>query len=402
MKDLILNKAEEYFPYMVEVRRHLHRNPEVSFHEFETTEFIYKELEKMGLKPQRPLETGCVALIEGEGRGKTVALRADIDALAMDEVGDAKEEFISMKPGAAHCCGHDAHTANLLGTAKILCDLKEKINGRVVLIFQPAEEKLPGGGRMITESGILQKYGVEEIYGLHTSPELEPGRIALKSGAFMACTVEFEVEMIGRGGHAAAPHQSVDPVLMAAQVVSAFQSVVSRSLNPVEPAVLTVGKIEGGSAHNIIPEKVKLLGTVRAFSMEIAREIKERMEEICKGIAISSGGSYSFRFDEGYPAVVNDEQCTGKLMKVAEAILGREKVHRMKHPLMAGEDFAFYQQQFPGSFFFLGSGSDEADSKWSWHHPRYNVDERAMITGSSLMAGLILGDESLTRHESEG
>lgn len=380
----------EHHSYMVGVRRHLHRNPEVSFYEFDTTEFICRELEKMGLKPERPLETGCVALIEGSKQGKTIALRADIDALAMEEEGEIKAEFTSQKTGAAHCCGHDAHTANLLGAARILCDLKDQIEGRVVLVFQPAEEKLPGGARMITRSGILQKYGVDEIYGLHTSPGYTPGEVAVKPGAFMACTVEFEAELIGKGGHAAAPHHSVDPVVMAAQAVTAFQTVVSRSTDPNEPAVLTVGKIEGGSAHNIIPERVKLKGTVRAFSMETAREIKKRMEAILEGVAVAAGGSYTFHFDEGYPAVVNDENCTTRLIQVAHELLGEEQVITMKNPLMAGEDFAFYQQEFPGAFFFLGSGSDEADSRWSWHHPRYNVDEKALITGACMLAGLIL------------
>ena len=391
LREEIQNKAKAYFDYMVQVRRHLHKNPEVSFKEFETTEYIRHELKKIGIETEQPLDTGCIGVIEGGKPGPVVALRADIDALGMDEEGDAKAAFASERPGAAHCCGHDAHTANLLGTANILKDLESKIPGKVVLIFQPAEEKLPGGARLIRESGVLQKHGVEEIYGLHMNPNYAPGEIAFKPGSFMSCTVEFEIEVIGKGGHAATPHLAVDPIVMSAQIINQFQTVVSRSLDPTEPAVITVGKISAGSVHNVIPAKAEMIGTVRAFSMETARFIKKRMEEILKGVTENAGGSYTFQFNEGYPAVVNEEKCTEKLAASARKGLGNENVIELQRPMMAGEDFAFYQEEFPGSFFFLGSGSDEADSKWSWHHPRYNIDERAMITGSSLMAGLILG-----------
>ncbi|TVQ00984.1 MAG: amidohydrolase [Balneolaceae bacterium] len=389
MKQTIRQKAEHYFDYMVQVRRHLHKNPEVSFKEYDTTEYILHELKKMGIEIETPLETGCIGVIEGGKPGPAIALRADIDALAMEEEGEAKQEFISERSGAAHCCGHDAHTANLLGTAKILNDMKGDIAGKVVLVFQPAEEKLPGGGRMMRDSGILQKHGVEEIYGLHMNPNYKPGQIAVKPGAFMACTVEFEIEVIGKGGHAATPHLTIDPIVLSSQIITQFQSIISRSLDPTEPAIITIGKIQAGSAFNVIPAKAEMIGTVRAFSMETARFIKKRMEEIVKSTTEGAGGSYKFEFNEGYPAVVNDENCTRKLEKAARSILGDENVIKLERPMMAGEDFAFYQEEFPGSFFFLGSGSDEADSKWSWHHPRYNIDEQVFLTGSALLAALV-------------
>ena len=391
LKQSIREKAEKYFDYMVQVRRYLHKNPEVSFKEFDTTVYILHELNKMGIETEQPLETGCVGVIDGGEPGKSIALRADIDALAMEEEGEAKKEFKSERPGAAHCCGHDAHTANLLGTAKILKEMESEIPGKVVLVFQPAEEKLPGGGRMMRESGVLQKHGVEEIYGLHMNPNFSPGQIAVKSGAFMACTSEFEIEVIGKGGHAATPHLAIDPIVLSSNIITQFQSIISRSLDPTEPAIITVGKIQSGSAFNVIPEKAEMIGTVRAFSMETARFIKKRMEEIIKSTVEGAGGSYTFDFNEGYPAVVNDETCTQKLEQSARKLLGEENVIALKKPLMAGEDFAFYQEEFPGAFFFLGSGSDKADSKWSWHHPRYNIDEKAFLTGSALMAGLVLG-----------
>jgi amidohydrolase len=207
----------------------------------------------------------------------------------------------------------------------------------------------------------------------------------------MACTVEFEVVVRGKGGHAAAPHTTIDPIVVASQIITQFQTIISRSMDPTEPAVITVGKIEAGSAFNVIPESTRMLGTVRAFSMETARFLKQRMEEVIKGTTQASGAGYEFDFVEGYPAVLNDETCTGNVVKAAKAIFGDDNVINLKKPVMAGEDFAFYQQEFPGTFFFLGTGSDEADSKWSWHHPRYNIDERAFKTGAALMAALALG-----------
>lgn len=391
LKKTIREKAQNHFDYMVQTRRYLHKNPEISFREYDTTEYIVHELKKLGIKSEQPLETGCIGVIEGKKSDRSVAIRADIDALAMDEEGDHKKEFMSERPGAAHCCGHDAHTANLLGVANILMEMQNEIEGKVLLVFQPAEEKLPGGGKVMLDSGILQSHGVQKIFGLHTYPFLEPGKIGTKAGPLMAGTNEFEIDIIGQGGHAAAPHQAVDPIVMAANIISQFQNVVSRTIDPTEPAVVTVGKITGGSAHNVIPEKVSILGTVRTFSDDVTKAIHERMEAIVKGVTESMGGSYRANFQLGYPPVLNDEESTNLLLNTARTLLGEADVREMSRPIMAGEDFAFYQQEIPGTFFYLGSGSEEADSKWSWHHPRYNVDEKCFLTGASLMAGVALG-----------
>lgn len=386
-------KARDYYDWMVEIRRYLHRNPEVSFKEYETTEFITGKLEELGIPFEQPLETGCVGILNGEkgnGSGRVVALRADIDALAMQEEGEHKKEFMSERPGVSHCCGHDAHTANLLGTARILKDISGQIDGKVLLIFQPGEEKLPGGGRLLSETGFLQKHGVQAIYGLHTLPLRPPGMIATKGGPMMARPDEFEVELIGSGGHAAAPHSTVDPVIMVAEAVQKFQTIVSRNVDPTEPAVVTIGKIESGSTYNVIPEKATMLGTVRTFSRETAYLIRNRMDRILKGIAEGSGGSYNFKFNEGYPAVTNDEALTKRLITIARELEGDDSVFELEKPIMAGEDFAFYQEHFSGVFFFLGSGSEETGSTWSWHHPKYNVDERCFLTGAPLMAILAM------------
>ncbi len=383
-------KAEAHHDEMVEIRRHLHRNPELSFQEHETTQFIIDKLKALDIQVDRPLDTGCVGIIEGGKPGnRVVALRADIDALPIAEEGEHKQDFLSQNEGVAHCCGHDGHTANMLGTAQILSELKEEIEGTVLLIFQPAEEKLPGGGRLLCETGYLQEKGVDVIYGLHSYPNLEPGQIAIRKGPMMARPDEFKIEIIGKGGHAAAPHQAVDPIVMASQVVDQIQSIVSRNVDPTEPAVVTVGKISGGSAHNIIPEKVEMLGTVRTFGQETADMIRDRIEAIVKGVTEAAGGAYTFDFDYGYPAVINTDWATENVINSASQLRGDENVKLLDNPIMAGEDFAFYQQEFPGAFFFLGSGRKETGSTYSWHHSQYNIDEECFKTGASLMASLV-------------
>lgn len=386
----IQDKAKAYQEEVVAIRRYLHQNPELSYQEHETTEFIIDKLAELGIKVDRPLDTGCVGIIEGGKKSdRVIALRADIDALPITEEGEHKEEFISENEGVAHCCGHDAHTANLLGTAKILTDLQNEIEGTVLLVFQPAEEKLPGGGRLLCETGYLQDKGVDVIYGLHTNPHMEPGQIATRKGPLMARPDEFKLEIIGQGGHAASPHEAVDPVVMASQVVNQIQTIVSRNVNPTEPAVVTVGKISGGSAHNIIPEKVEMLGTVRTFDQATADMIKDRIGAIVKGVTEAAGGDFTYDFDYGYPAVINTDWATDIVIDSASELLGEENVVQLEDPIMAGEDFAFYQQHFPGVFFFLGSGREESSSTYSWHHPKYNVDEECFVTGTALMASLV-------------
>jgi len=390
IEQVLKEKAEKHFDYMVQVRRHLHRNPEISYKEHDTTKFILNELKEMGIKTETPLATGCIGILNGGEEKRVIALRADIDALAMEEEGEHKKEFLSERPGAAHCCGHDGHTAILLGTVKILSELKDQIKGKIILIFQPGEETLPGGGRLLSETGFLQEHGVQEIYGLHGNPNYNPGQVAVKPGPLMARPDEFEIEILGKGGHAAAPHEAVDPIVLSAQVVNAFQSIVSRNINPTEPAVVTIGRITGGTTYNVIPAKVSMIGTVRTFSQATAHKIRDRMEAIVKGITEQAGGSYKFQFNEGYPAVVNDEEITRKFTGKAKKIAGNGNVLEIEKPVMAGEDFAFYQQHFPGTFFFLGCGSKETGSVWSWHHPKYNMDEKCFLTGAPLMSALAL------------
>ena len=382
-----------YLKQAKEEREYLHRFPELSYKEFETTNYIEEQLVQLGFVVERPLETGCVAIIEGDIKSdRVVALRADIDALPIQEEGEAKAGFFSTNPGIAHCCGHDAHTANLLGVARVLAKHTAELSGRVLLIFQPGEETLPGGGRLLCETGWLQKYPIQQIFGLHTSPSHSPGMVATRPGELMAAPDEFHVIIRGVGGHAARPHEAVDPVVMAAECISSFQTIISRSVDPTESAVVTVGRIEGGSAHNIIPEMVQLWGTIRSFSSATAQRVEQRMQQICEGIAQAHEAEISLTINKGYPAVINDEKAARKVINHANHLFESDKVVEMERPMMAGEDFSFYQQYFPGAFFFVGSGAQESGSTYVWHHPKYNVDPGFFDAAMPLMVSLAIGE----------
>lgn len=390
MHSRIAELAKKYFSETIETRRYLHQHPELSFKEFKTTEFIQKRLAELDISCEKPLDTGCIGIIKGGIESdRVVALRADIDALPIKEMGEAKEAFISKNEGVAHCCGHDAHTANLLAVARILNELREEIEGTVLLVFQPGEEKLPGGGKLLTETGILQKFGVDAIYGLHTSPMHPAGTVATKAGPLMASTSEFEVEIIGKGGHAARAHEAIDPIVLASQFINSIQTIASRNVDPTEPVVVTIGKIEGGSAHNIIPESVKLWGTARTLSTETEKLVTEKLESTAKGITLAAGGNYKFEFNRGYPPVINTAKETEAIFRTARKLLDENKIIELLRPVMAGEDFAFYQKEFPGAFFFVGSASKKADSNYPWHHPKYNVDDQFFETATPLMASLV-------------
>lgn len=394
LRSKIIELSNQYHSEMVATRRYLHQHPEVSYKEFETTKFIKSKLDDLGIPYESPLETGCVGILKGgKESDRVIALRADIDALAMEEEGGKKKEFFSKNPGAAHCCGHDAHTSNLLGVAKILTELKEELEGTVLLVFQPGEEKLPGGGKLLCDTGFLQSRNVQAIYGLHTSPSHKPGTIATKEGPLMGSPDEIEIEIFGKGGHAARPHEAIDPIVLASQFITTAQTIVSRSVDPTEPAVVTIGRIEGGTAHNVIPESVRLWGTVRTLNPETADLIAGRLESILKGIAEAAGGRYTFNFNKGYPAVTNTTIETENVVSTMQELFGEESAIIMERPIMAGEDFSFYQEHFPGAFFFVGSGSEESESTYVWHHPKYNVDDRFFQTAAPLMASLALNSK---------
>jgi amidohydrolase len=388
--------VDKCFPKVVEIRRHLHRNPELSYEEHKTTELIVRELESLGFAVECPLQTGCIGvLMGGIESDRVMAFRADIDALPIMESGEHKSKFLSQVPGVSHCCGHDVHTANLLGTAHILSALKDKIEGKIVLIFQPGEEKPPGGGKLMMQSGVLQKHGVQVIYGLHTYPFAEPGTVSVIKGPMMARPDEFTLIVKGKGGHAAIPQKAIDPIVLSSQIVTVLQSIITRSVNPLEPAVLTIGKIEGGTAHNVIPESVTMLGTIRTFSKELTMHISNQIEKVAKGLAEAAGAEIEYHFSEGYPAVINTPWAVDKIIDAASEMKDVE-ILQLPEPIMAGEDFSFYLEEIPGSYMYLGSGSKESGSdQYNWHHPLYNVDERSMLTGMKLFSALAFAKNHL-------
>ena len=355
-------------------RRHLHTNPELSFEEHETTRYIEQALAEIGgLEVERLTETGVVARLYGARPGKTLALRADIDALPITE--ETNLEFTSTRPGAMHACGHDGHTAMLLAAAKVLVGRRDELAGEVRFLFQPAEEVPPGGARAFVEAGVMD--GVDLIVGAHLFSTVEVGKIAAPVGPMTAAADIWDAEVQGKGGHAAMPHQAVDPIVVASEVVLAFQQLVSRSVDPMKPAVVSVTRFEGGTAHNVIPEAVKLAGTVRTFDPEVRAAVRAGMERVLRGVTEAHGAGYSFEYVEGYDPVINDAEAAELVRAAAVAELG-EDVLVEQPPIMGGEDFSAYLSHAPGVFFVVGAG----EKGWTpHHHPRFTIDENAFRNG---------------------
>ena len=358
-------------------RRHLHSNPELSFEEKETSRFVYDTLESFGgLELSRPTPTSVVARLVGERPGRTIALRADIDALPITEENDF--EFVSKNPGIMHACGHDGHTAMLLGTAKILSGMKEEIPGEVRFLFQHAEELYPGGAEEMVEAGVLD--GVDAIIGLHLWSQFEVGKIGVVYGPMLAAPDTFKIVVKGKGGHAAMPHHAVDSIAVGAQVVTNLQHLVSRNTDPLDNVVVSVTRFTGGTTHNIIPGSVEMEGTVRTLDEEVRKGVPETMERIVKGITSAHDASYEFEYQRGYRPVVNNEEVTCAIEETVRELFGETALEMMR-PLMAGEDFSAYQQAAPGSFFYVGAGNEEKGITYPHHHPRFNIDENALEDG---------------------
>jgi len=350
-------------------RRHLHAHPELSFREHETSAFVRRQLEAFdGLTLSSPTPTSVVATLRGRRPGPTLALRADLDALPIHEQSGV--DFASQADGVMHACGHDGHTAMLLATARRLATIRDELRGEVRFVFQHAEESPPGGAIEIVGSGVLD--GVDAVIGCHLLSDMEVGTIAALEGACSATADVFSIRILGRGGHAAFPDTAVDPIVAAAQLVSSLQLVVSRETSPVEPVVLSVTRIAGGTADNVIPESVELAGTVRTYGEDTRRQTREAMERVVAGVTAAHRARYEFEYTEGYASVVNDASLTRLVREVAGARLIE------RPPLMAGEDFSAYQRVAPVAFFFLGAGGDGA---FPHHHPRFTIEEDALSIG---------------------
>ncbi len=387
IKDELKQLAEKLHPKMVEIRRHLHMNPELSYEEKETSSFISSALKAEKVTHDTGIGGyGIVAKIEGNGTGPRVLLRADMDALPIQE--ESNVSYKSKRDGVMHACGHDVHSACLLGAVMMLNQLRKSWAGEIIAVFQPAEEKTPGGAKAMLEDGIIEKYQPQVALGQHVHPPLQAGKVAFIEGQSMASADELYLTVKGRGGHAALAHECIDPIVIASQIVQALQHLVSRKANPFIPTVVSIGRIESsGGATNVIPSEVKLTGTIRTFDEEWRAEIHQNIEKICQGIAVSNGGACEVHILKGYPAVYNDPKTTRKSRKAAEDLLGKENVVDMD-PRMTAEDFSYFARELPACFFRLGTGNVEKGIVAPIHTPRFDIDEDALITGSLLMAYL--------------
>ncbi|WP_157061861.1 M20 family metallopeptidase [Alicyclobacillus ferrooxydans] len=378
--------VEQVTDEVVGWRRYLHQNPELSFEEDNTSQFVYDTLSKFGgLELSRPTRTSVMARLKGHQPGAVLAIRADMDALPITE--ENTFEFVSSVPGKMHACGHDGHTAMLLGTAKILSQMPEKIHGEVRFIFQHAEELNPGGAQQMVDAGVME--GVDEVIGIHLISLIPVGKVVVKSGPFMAAPDTFHITIKGKGGHAASPHECVDPLLIGAQLVVNLQHIVSRNTDPLDPLVVSVTEFHAGTATNIIPDTVNLAGTVRSFNAELRKDVPEWMERIVKGITEAHGAKYDFRYENGYRPVINDESVTEKVRKALVELFGEETVVEGK-PVMGAEDFSAYQSVVPGTFFNVGAGNVEKGITYPHHHPKFTVDEDALPVGVESFVGIVL------------
>lgn len=373
---------KEISDQLIAWRRDFHRYPETAFEETRTSAVIREFLESLGLWVETYAKTGLRAVLQGTPGGRTVALRADIDALPMEEGGD--KEYISRHPGVTHACAHDGHMAIVMGAAKVLSQIKDRFKGNVAFLFQPSEERIPGGAKQMVEEGALE--GVDAVFGLHLWQPLATGKVGLVKGPMMAQPDAFSITIKGAGGHGSMPHQTVDPILVAAQVIVNAQSIVSRNVDPLKPAVVSFGTIEGGTIYNIIPEEVKLTGTVRSFDPAVQELAERRLREITEQTCASLGARAEFQYRLGYPPVVNDPEMVEFVARVAGDCLGADRLIKID-PVMGGEDFSYYLQKIPGAFIFFGMGDG---MKYPHHHPFFDMDERALPDATLLMTLLAL------------
>lgn len=384
MKNEIKALAKKYAPHYVEVRRYLHQHPELSFQEFDTQKFIKKALVEIGISEIEVVaKTGLLVTIHGKKEGKTRLLRADIDALPIEELNETS--YVSKNKGVMHACGHDAHTASLLLCAKILFELRNEIKGTIKLLFQPGEEVYPGGATLVQKEKAYQDLGNLPHIGQHVMPSIPVGKVGFKEGKFMASMDEIFLTVKGKGGHAAMPETFIDPVLIASHIMVAAQQLVSRMASPKTPSVLSFGKVVANGAINIIPDEVHLEGTFRTLDAEWREEALKKFKKLVSGIAESMGASCEVKINRGYPHLVNDEQLTERLRDNAISYLGSENVVELD-PMMVAEDFAYYSHQNPSCFYLLGVGNIEKKITSGLHTPTFDIDEGSLEIGGGLMA----------------
>lgn len=387
----IKSHAEALFPKVKAIREHLHQYPELSYREFETSKFVQAKLQEIGITDfQIMAETGIVALIRGnhhsEGQA-CIALRADLDALPISE--ENTTAYISKNPGVMHACGHDVHTSILLGAAEILYRLRDELPHPVKLVFQPGEEKNPGGASLLIAEGVLQKPEVKEMYALHVFPELETGKLGFKEGLYMASCDEIYITVNGKGGHGATPHLCIDPILIGATLVTQLQQIVSRKCDPKIPCVLSFGHFEGIGATNVIPSKVHIKGTFRTMNEDWRKQAWEEITRQATAIVESQGGTIDLQISKGYPFLENDPETTQKTRVKAEHFFGQENVIELPIRLTS-EDFSYYSQQVPVCFFRLGVRNEAKGIVHGVHHPQFDIDAEALKTGMEAMCLVVI------------
>lgn len=386
LKEKIQDLSEKYAEDFIQIRRHLHAHPELSYQEFETSKFIQQQLQSFGIPFEVMAATGIVGIIKGKNpEKKTIALRADIDALPITEKNEV--DYRSKNEGVMHACGHDVHTTCLLGAAKILNELKEDWEGTVKLIFQPGEEKNPGGASLMIKEGVLENPKPDSILALHVHPGLEVGKLSFRSGMVMASADEIYITVKGKGGHAAAPHLTSDTILSASQLVVNLQEVVSRFNNPFNPTVLSITSFQGGNTTNVIPSEVNLMGTFRAMNEEWRFKAHDLIRKICEKTGEISGVEIEANIDVGYPFVVNNTELTERAKRKAIELEGEENVGETEMR-MGAEDFAFYSHLLPACFFRLGVANTKKEITSGVHTPTFNIDETAIKKGMDIMAWL--------------
>ena len=386
MQSTIKELAKKYAPEFIKIRQHLHANPELSYQEFETSKFIQSHLKEMRIPFEVKATTGVVGLIKGKNPdSRVVALRADMDALPIKEENDIS--YKSKNEGVMHACGHDVHTTCLLGAAKILNETKEQWEGTVKLIFQPGEEKNPGGASLMIKDGVLENPKPQGIFALHVHTGLETGKLSFRGGQVMASADELYITVKGKGGHAASPHITIDPILIASHLIISLQQIVSRNNNPFNPTVLSITSFNGGNTTNVIPNEIKLMGTFRAMNEEWRFKAHELIRKNCVDLVHSMGGNVDLHIDVGYPSVFNNEQLTAEAKSKAAEYLGASNVSETELR-MGAEDFGYYAQQIPACFYRLGTMNKEKGVTSNVHTPTFNIDENAIEVGMGIMAWL--------------
>ena len=392
IKSQIQQKSAEILDELIEIRSHLHAHPELSFKEFETSKFVQSKLDEYGISYETDVvKTGIVGFIKGgKSSDKCIALRADLDALPIQETTGAS--YASKNEGVMHACGHDVHTTVLLGTAKILNELKDELTCDIKLIFQPGEEKLPGGASLMINEGVLENPKVDEMYALHVFPEMEVGKVGVKSGMYMASCDEVYMTVKGKGGHGAMPQQNIDPVLISAHLITSLQQIVSRNCPPQIPCVLSFGRIEGLGATNVIPDKVELQGTFRTMNEEWRSEAHSKIEHHAKSLAQSMGGDIDVDIRKGYPYLENHPELTAKAKASLNEYFGDDRVEELPLRLTA-EDFSYYSQQVPCSFFRLGVRNESKGITAPVHNSNFDIDQKALQVGVELFLSVILNSK---------